>query len=119
MNGSFIPTDTTTAPCRIRRSTSTTAFKHFFKKSSEFKKISDILAYNKHMNAVDTNKDFCFLTLMTECEKLPPMVYEATPTKEGKAKSKPCPRCGGTGRLSCYHYIDNGICFKCGGNGRI
>lgn len=29
-----------------------------------------------------------------------------------------CPRCGGTGYISHYYFIDNGRCFKCDGSGQ-
>lgn len=28
-----------------------------------------------------------------------------------------CTKCKGTGYISYYHYIDNGVCFNCGGTG--
>lgn len=29
-----------------------------------------------------------------------------------------CPKCGGTGYIDYYSYVDGGICFLCGGSGR-
>lgn len=29
--------------------------------------------------------------------------------------SKVCPRCGGSGYISAFNYVDGGICFECGG----
>jgi hypothetical protein len=34
----------------------------------------------------------------------------------GKIELIICNRCGGTGNLPHYHYVDKGICFKCLGN---
>lgn len=31
--------------------------------------------------------------------------------------SNTCPKCGGTGTLTCYEYIEKGRCFKCDGTG--
>ena len=31
----------------------------------------------------------------------------------------PCGRCGGKGRLDCYRHVANGVCFACGGVGRV
>lgn len=31
--------------------------------------------------------------------------------------SDKCPKCGGTGYLHCYDYVEGGICFKCNGSG--
>ena len=31
--------------------------------------------------------------------------------------SDKCPKCGGSGYLRCYDYVEGGICFKCGGSG--
>lgn len=30
-----------------------------------------------------------------------------------------CPKCGGKGKIDIFNYIDDGICFKCSGSGRI
>lgn len=30
-----------------------------------------------------------------------------------------CPRCDGTGRISEYNYIRDGLCFKCNGTGKL
>ena len=30
-----------------------------------------------------------------------------------------CPKCGGSGVLHHYHYVANGVCFKCDGSGRL
>lgn len=30
-----------------------------------------------------------------------------------------CPKCGGKGKIDIFNYIDDGICFKCSGGGRI
>jgi hypothetical protein len=30
-----------------------------------------------------------------------------------------CSRCGGSGYIGCYSHIQNGVCFKCGGRGRL
>ena len=30
-----------------------------------------------------------------------------------------CPKCGGTGQISCYGHIAQGVCFKCNGTGRV
>ena len=30
-----------------------------------------------------------------------------------------CSKCGGTGNLSCYAAIAGGVCFQCGGKGKI
>lgn len=32
------------------------------------------------------------------------------------AKMVDCPKCNGTGYLSCYAGIANGVCFRCAGN---
>ena len=29
-----------------------------------------------------------------------------------------CPKCGGSGVLSYYYYVEGGVCYKCGGSGR-
>ena len=29
-----------------------------------------------------------------------------------------CPKCGGTGYIEAYNYVDGGICFECNGTGR-
>lgn len=29
-----------------------------------------------------------------------------------------CPKCGGTGYISCYNHVDGGVCFLCDGSGR-
>lgn len=29
-----------------------------------------------------------------------------------------CPRCGGSGIITCFNHIENGVCFKCGGSGK-
>lgn len=34
---------------------------------------------------------------------------------EGMVK---CPKCGGLGKISCYDYIDGGICYNCDGSGK-
>lgn len=39
-------------------------------------------------------------------------------TKLDEAISKPCPRCGGSGRYS-FNYRDGDTCLRCGGVGRI
>jgi hypothetical protein len=30
-----------------------------------------------------------------------------------------CPKCSGTGTLSCFMHIDNGVCFRCDGLGEV
>lgn len=30
-----------------------------------------------------------------------------------------CPKCNGRGYLPEFHYVENGVCFLCGGNGNI
>lgn len=30
-----------------------------------------------------------------------------------------CPRCNGLGRLNCYKYVEDGICFLCAGKGTV
>lgn len=30
-----------------------------------------------------------------------------------------CPRCGGTGHIPEYAMISDGVCFKCGGSGKV
>lgn len=30
-----------------------------------------------------------------------------------------CPRCNGSGRLDKYDHIRSGVCFKCGGTGKV
>lgn len=35
------------------------------------------------------------------------------------AKWKTCRRCSGRGWLEAYRHVNNGICFKCGGEGRL
>ena len=32
-------------------------------------------------------------------------------------ETKPCRRCNGNRRISCYSHIDGGICYSCGGDG--
>lgn len=34
-------------------------------------------------------------------------------------KVEECKRCGGHGHIPSYHYIANGVCFACNGNGRV
>lgn len=31
----------------------------------------------------------------------------------------PCPKCDGRRRLECYKHVDNGICYRCMGTGKI
>ena len=38
-------------------------------------------------------------------------------TPETKSPWQECSRCGGTGNLPCYSFIEGGVCFKCGGSG--
>ena len=42
-------------------------------------------------------------------------VYDKTKTKKYKLES--CDRCGGSGFISEYQHVENGICFKCRGIG--
>lgn len=34
-------------------------------------------------------------------------------------KNEVCPKCNGQGNLYQYWYVNGGVCFKCGGSGRI
>ena len=36
-----------------------------------------------------------------------------------KLPTKPCPKCGGTGKIHAYNHVSGGICFKCDGYGKI
>lgn len=37
----------------------------------------------------------------------------------GKQKQEnTCSRCNGAGHFNCYRHVANGVCFRCGGNGR-
>jgi len=30
-----------------------------------------------------------------------------------------CPKCSGNGRIDQYYYISGGVCFRCGGSGKV
>jgi uncharacterized phage protein len=35
------------------------------------------------------------------------------------APKKTCPRCQGTGHIDHYLHVAHGVCFKCGGSGKV
>jgi DnaJ-class molecular chaperone len=35
------------------------------------------------------------------------------------AKYRKCGKCNGKGRIGHYHYVSNGVCFACDGEGKI
>lgn len=42
----------------------------------------------------------------------------AVAVKVAKAfKPKPCQRCNGEGKLSCFNHVAGGVCFACNGSG--
>lgn len=45
--------------------------------------------------------------------------YKTEKIRYHNAPKKDCPRCKGKGYLDAYLHIAHGICFKCGGNGKI
>jgi hypothetical protein len=59
--------------------------------------------------------------LVTYCEKCHQNLHETTqiPYKDSQGRTigqmTVCDRCGGAGELPQYWYVQNGICFKCGG----
>ncbi len=60
-------------------------------------------------------------TLCEDCHhkwhlRNPVFIYDNHNTKR---LCQVCDRCGGSGYLPQYHYVQNGICFKCGGEGVV
>lgn len=63
------------------------------------------------------------ITLCSDCHQKRHEVsvpkYKTLSCKEIECHCKKCDRCGGSGYLPQYFYVQNGICFKCGGEGVI
>lgn len=59
-----------------------------------------------------------WLDLLGCCEPAPsttsPELAGVTPEPE----SRPCGRCGGSGKIRGYEHVAGGICFRCSGSGR-
>jgi hypothetical protein len=55
---------------------------------------------------------------MKSIEELLTIRYEKRAIPLEAEKSKPCPRCNGSGKLMEYGYYKHGKCFACNGTGR-
>ena len=68
-------------------------------------------------------EDQALVTLCEECHgkrhKSDIPIYKSKDDKQIEYYCKKCDKCGGTGYLPQYKHVENGICFKCGGEGVI
>jgi hypothetical protein len=64
--------------------------------------------------------DKALITLCPDCHKKEHennVIFVLTQRGEVLRKTSTCSRCGGSGYIPRYSRVENGICFKCGGEG--